>query len=367
MRGVPAPPAMAVRVLPGEERASASALWTALEAEIGAPALSCSWAWTGTWLEHYGDVVPHRFVVGEVGGTPRAIALVTEGPRRALRPRTLHLGTAGEPAGAGVYVERNRLLAGPADRAAFAAALIEHLLAEGGWDRLCLDGLHAEDAELLLAGRPDATVREDDSPVADLDGGEDVLDALSSSRRQRARRTLKAFGELEGDWAATTEQAGAILDELIELHQARWTEAGEPGAFASERFTAFHRALVARLLPDGRAALIRVRRGEETVGCLYGHVDDGRLLFYQGGLQRYEDNKLKAGVAAHVVFMRACREHGLAEYDFLAPATRYKEELSTRAEKLVWAELERVSWRTRLERIARRARAVRGGAAEPTN
>ncbi len=347
---------MTVRVVPREDRAEARAVWTALEAEIGAPALSCSWAWTGTWLEHYGDVVPHRFVVGEAGGRSCGIALVTAGPRRPLRPRTLHLGTAGEPAGSGVFVERNRLLAAESQRAAFAAALIDHLLGEGGWDRLCLDGMHAEDAALLLAGRPEATVREDDSPVADLGGGEDVLDALSSSRRQRARRTLKAFGALEGDWAGTPAEAEAILDELIELHQARWTEAGEPGAFASERFTAFHRALVARLLPEGRAALIRVRRGEETVGCLYGHVDGGRLLFYQGGLQRYEDNKLKAGVAAHVVFMRACREHGLTEYDFLAPATRYKQELSTRADTLVWAELERTGWRTRLERAARRVR-----------
>ena len=38
--------------------------------------------------------------------------------------------------------------------------------------------------------------------------------------------------------------------------------------------------------------------------------------------------------------MRACREHGLTTYDFLAPATRYKQELSTRAERLVWAELD---------------------------
>lgn len=349
---------MTVRVVPREAREEARELWTALEAAVGAPALSCSWDWTGTWLEHYGDVVPHRFVVGEVAGEPRGIALVTEGSRRALRPRTLHLGTAGEPAGSGVFVERNRLLVGTAERAAFATAVMELLVGEGGWDRLCLDGLHAEDAELLLAGHPQATVRTDDSPVADLAGGEDVLDALSSSRRQRARRTLKAFGELEGDWAGTAAEGQAILDELIVLHQARWTEAGEPGAFASDRFTAFHRALVARLLPQGRAALIRVRRGDETVGCLYGHVDGGRLLFYQGGLQRYEDNKLKAGVAAHVMFMRACREHGLTEYDFLAPATRYKEELSTRAEQLVWAELERASWRTRLLALARRVRRV---------
>ena len=345
-----------VRVLADTERAEARAIWTELEAAHGAPSLTCSWAWTGTWLEHYGDVVPHRFLVGEGG-----IALVTEGPRRSLRPRTLHLGTAGEPAGEGVFVERNRLLVAEAERTAFAAALVDHLLAERGWDVLALDGMHLEDADALLAGRSGVTREPDDCPIADLRDGEDVLDALSSSRRQRIRRTLRAFGELESDWAQTAVEAEAILDDLIALHQQRWTEAGESGAFASERFTAFHRALVARLVPERRAALLRVRRGEEVVGCLYGLIDGERLLFYQGGLRRYEDNKLKAGVAAHATFMRACCERGLAVYDFLAPVTRYKEELSTRTEPLVWARLERPTWRTRLGHVVHAVRRTSGG------
>jgi CelD/BcsL family acetyltransferase involved in cellulose biosynthesis len=170
---------------------------------------------------------------------------------------------------------------------------------------------------------------------------------------------LKAFGELECDWADGTEEGQAILDELIDLHQRRWTDTGSPGAFASARVVAFHRALVERLLPQGRAALVRVRRGTETVGCLYGLIDDDRLLFYQSGLRSYEDNKLRAGVAGHVCFMRACRERGLAVYDFLAPAVRYKQDLSGRADRLVWAEIERRTWRTGLRQLARRLRSTR--------
>lgn len=347
---------IAISVLPADKRAVAAGHWVTLEQAAERPALSCSWAWTETWLTHYGDVVPHRFLLGSADGEPRGIALVTAGPRRPLRPRTLHLGTAGEPSGSSVFVERNALLVAPDERDAFAGALVEHLLAEGGWDRLRFDGLRAEDADALLSGRGDVTVEAQESPIAVLAAGEDVVDALSSSRRQRARRALRGFGEVEVEWAQSPAQARAILDELIELHQARWTSEGKPGAFASERFTAFHRALVERLLPEGRVALLRVRRGEEVVGCLYGLVEDERLLFYQSGLRRYEDNRLKAGVVTHIAFMRACREHGLAEYDFLAPATRYKQELSTRSEQLTWAELTRSGWRVRVSSIARRVR-----------
>jgi CelD/BcsL family acetyltransferase involved in cellulose biosynthesis len=356
---MPGVTALAIRSLPSEERDSVAELWTGLEARLGSTALSCSWDWTGTWLAQWGDVVPHRFLVGEADGDVRGIVLVTHAAARPLRQRTWHLGTAGEPRGEGVFVERNRLLAADGERAAFAAALVGALREEGGWDRLCLDGLHADDAAALLAAAPGARARVEQSPVADLGGGEDVLDALSSSRRQRIRRTLRAFGELACDWAESPAQAEEILGELIDLHQARWREDGAPGAFVSPRFTAFHRALIATLLPQGRAALVRVRREGETVGCLYGLVEDGRLLFYQGGLRRYEDNRLKAGVAAHVAFMRACRARGLAEYDFLAPAARYKEELATRADALTWAELDRATPRTALARVVRAVRRER--------
>jgi len=233
------------------------------------------------------------------------------------------------------------------------------LARERGWDRLHLDGLLPGDAADLLAALPAAQVHTEECPVTDLRVGDDVLDALDGSRRRRVQRTLRAFGPLDVEWAETGEQARDVLDELIDLHQLHWRERGEPGAFASRRFTAFHRTLVARLLPRRQVALVRVRRGDETVACLYGLIEDGRLLFYQGGLRRYEDNKLRAGHAAHVLAMRACRERGLTHYDFLAPATRYKRELATGSERLVWARLERGTWRMRAARAARAARALR--------
>ncbi len=330
--------------------------WRAVESRLGVPLGPVSWAWTDSWLTHYGDVVDHRFVVAERDGEPVAVALLSTGARSALRPRTLHLGTAGEPRGTGVFVEGNGLVAMPEEREEFAALLAETIDADPAWDRLVLDGVPPDDADLLLRSWPGARVHLDHCPVTDLTGGDDVLDALSGSRRRRLRSTLRAFGELELEWAQDAQQASAFLDELIDLHQRDWRERGEPGAFAAPRFTAFHRAAVPRLVPAGNAAIVRVRRGEETVGCLYGLVEGTRLLFYQGGLRRYDDNRLRAGQASHLLFMRACRERGLTAYDFLAPATRYKLELATDTTTLAWAEVDRARWRTRASQAARRLR-----------
>lgn len=344
------------RVLDATQRAEIAPVWSALEAKIAGSGLVCSWDWTRTWLDHYADVVPHRFVIGERDDTPCGVALIAKlASLGRLRPPTIALGTTGEPAGSSVFVERNRLLVGPADRAAFAASLMAQLDRDRRWQRLRLDGMVPEDAGVLLDGRTRVRMRTEECPVADLrhGDGDDVLESLPTSKRRRVRQALRYLGTLDTHWAESAAEADAMLDELIALHTARWLAEAQPGAFASTRFTAFHRELIARLHPSGRAALFRVRRDGETIGCLYGLIEDDRMLFYQGGLQRFEDNRLRVGIAAHALFMQACRDRGLSRYDFLAPTARYKSDLSTSSEELVWAEIERPGARMRLTRLAR--------------
>ena len=83
------------------------------------------------------------------------------------------------------------------------------------------------------------------------------------------------------------------LDELAQLHQNRWTGRGKPGVFASSRFIAFHRDLVARAFPSGGVQLLRIRAGAMVIGLLYNFIYKGRVYFYQGGLRFSDDNRLK--------------------------------------------------------------------------
>jgi CelD/BcsL family acetyltransferase involved in cellulose biosynthesis len=346
--------------LAGDDPA-APALWAELQARAE-PGLTCSWDWTGTWLRHYGDVVPHRFAVVERDGEPIAAALVTRSARRLLGMpllRRAHLGTAGEPAGESVHVEANRLLALPGERAAAAAELVRALRAERGWDELALDGFDPQDAAALTA-QGGFELREAPCPTTDLAAirasGGDLLGALASGVRRRVERSLRGLGEIETTWAQTTAQARPIYDELVALHQARWTAAGEPGAFASARMRAFHAELIERLLAREEAILFRAAGPDGTIGCLYLLVDRGRALFYQAGFAQLADNKLRPGLVAHVLCMQACLERGLSEYDFLAGEARYKRELSTTARTLVWATATRPSARRRLLAAGRAVR-----------
>ena len=349
---------MRTRVLSAAERPAAKQVWTALQEEIGAPGMMCSWEWTGTWLEHYADAVAHRFVVGEDERGARGIALIVEHRARPLRPPTIALGTAAEPPGSSVYVERNRLLVQPADRAAFATALLVELERDRRWHRLCLDGMVPDDAELIVESRRGVRRRFEESPIANLAAGDadDPLGSLPSATRRRLRQALKRLGPLETEWAETGPVAQSILEQLAELHQAHWRTQGEPGAFASSRFSDFHLDLVSQLVPMRRAALFRVRRQGTTIACLYGLIEGTRILFYQSGLLRNDDNRIRVGLVAHALFMQACREHGLATYEFLPPPARYKRELASESEQLVWVELDRPGFRLYFEKIARSAK-----------
>ena len=62
------------------------------------------------------------------------------------------------------------------------------------------------------------------------------------------------------------------------------------------------------------------------------------------------------GLVAHALFMQACRERGLATYEFLPPPARYKHELASESEQLVWVELDRPGFRLYFEKIARSAK-----------
>jgi CelD/BcsL family acetyltransferase involved in cellulose biosynthesis len=328
-----------MELLSSDQRDRAAAAWA--QHETAETPLACSWAWTQTWLEHYGDVVPHRFAVGEDG-----VALLTYGTARSsgIKLRTVHLGTAAEPAGESVYVQRNALLG----TEAFATHLLETLGGQRDFDELRIDGF-----AVPLPGLDE--LEPQDSPIVDLSEAQgDVLPLLSSNTRYQVRRSLRGYGEVETEWAETVPRALEIFEEMRELHEARWRAVGEPGAFASERQLAFHRTLIERHLP--RVMLFRVSSAEGTIGCLYSHLEQRSALSYQLGVIPSTDNKLKPGFVAHALGMQACHDRGIEIYDFLSGGLEYKRELARGKRELYWGRGLRRGPRARIANLLRRVR-----------
>jgi CelD/BcsL family acetyltransferase involved in cellulose biosynthesis len=301
---------------------------------------------------------------------PVGVALITRGlchKRGPITLRTLHIGTAGEPHTDTVRVEHNRLLADPRHRAAFAHALLREAgRIERRCDLIMLDAFVPEDAEVFLAADPSFVAFPEPCHYADLAAlrtqGLTVLDGLRRHTGAKIRRTIRRLEEQHGplrvEWATSLPQAEAIFAELRDLHQERWARQGQPGVFASQRFTGFHEELIRRLHPQGRATLARVVAGDHTVGCDYGLVEHGRILGYQWGLATFEDSRLSPGLAVGALVMQEALVRGFAEYDWLAGDVLYKRELSTRSRTLITARAIRGSRMHVLDRLTRAKRSL---------
>jgi CelD/BcsL family acetyltransferase involved in cellulose biosynthesis len=235
-----------------------------------------------------------------------------------------------------ICAEFNPVLARPGREEDVARAVVAAAGRLRGWDQLRADGVPEDDVAAVTTGWPADRVRVDAEPaprflLAGLAPDGDVPSGLSGGARRRARaslRALEARGAMEVEWATDRAHATDVMDELVALHQARWTADGEPGLFAPGRFARVHRELGPRLAAEGRAVLFRLRSDGHTVGCLYHFVDDDRLAFYQSGFAVFDDNRLRPGLVTHLRCMDEARARGFSVYDFLAGDVRYKRDLS---------------------------------------
>lgn len=353
---------LVLRALPPSAREQAGQAWRAVEAAAPDVPPFARWDWTELWLEHFGDAVPHEYLIVERGGVPCGAVLLTRSTvcRGPFTVRRLHLGTAGEPAGEGVFVEYNGLCAPSPERAGVARALLAHVHRARRWDELHLDGFTPMHAAPLLAVEPRFIVEQRWSPLLELDQTSgDLIDALRSrNARKGIRRTLRRIWPYTTEWAHDGAHAHAILDDLERLHQQRWRGRGKPGAFASPRFRAFHRQLIDKWLPDGRAVVFAVRHEGDTVAALYGFVVDGTLQLYQGGFRMFEHTNMSIGNTALLLLADAARERGMTGCEYLAGHHHYKAQLSTSKRPLIWARLVRRRPRALAIEAARRVRQV---------
>ncbi|HCO23728.1 MAG: hypothetical protein CME31_13095 [Gimesia sp.] len=326
-------------------------IWQTLEAQFEDVPLMCSSVWTSTWIEQYGDLVPYSFVVASRDQIPCGICLLTEGVEQFDGPlpiKTLHLGTAGEPAADSVCVEYNSLLIQPADLSVFMKALLELLSDHPTWDSLNFDGFDSIELENGDLSFPEISVRKIESRYFDLqlirDEEREVISGFGYSTRKNLRKNMKTYGNLTTEWAETIEQAESIFSDLVTLHQTRWQKEGQPGSYASERFTRFHEALIQKLIPTGQMGLFRVKIDDAVIGCVQVLIDRNRVLCYQGGSAEYQ-GKLSPGVITDYLCIEECFQRGFDAYDFLAGNSHHKQKMSTHHSYLTWAQIQRPRWK----------------------
>jgi CelD/BcsL family acetyltransferase involved in cellulose biosynthesis len=181
----------------------------------------------------------------------------------------------------------------------------------------------------------------------------DFLSLLSSNKRSQVRRSIKQYeinGELEIHESSSTEQALAMFEELVVLHQDEWNKRGKPGAFSNKFLYRFHLDLIRERFKDGEIQLLEIRNHTTTVGILYCFVYHGEVLFYQSGFNYSPGNVYRPGLVSHYYAIVHNAKKGMGTYDFLAGESAYKSSLSTDSVPMYWIRLLKNPRRLSLEK-----------------
>lgn len=342
-------------------------VWCSLLAQSDA-SFFLSWFWIGTWLEHAPG--PHWLARITADGSLVGLALLGERRGRfgPLAPPSLHLHAAGDPDTDRMAIEYNDVLAARGWENAARAALVRHLLGRprpGPRVRELVLPMVVEAFEAAAQSTGARVRRHGESRCALVDlkavrrrsGG--YLAGLGGSTRRQIKRAAELYrqgGELAIERASDLEQALGWLRALAVLHEARFASRRAGGAFAGERFAAFHRSLIARALPEGAVELLRVSSGDRPIGYLYNFLWRGWVGYYTSGFVYEADNKLKPGLVCHWLAIEHHARKGALFYDFMAGESRYKASLAEAGPLLLTLIVEPDDLRARLAKGLRRLR-----------
>ena len=295
-----------------------------------------SWTWLSTWWRHYGVLGGERSLNVQL-----AFADASESPEtlRAILPvyiestwtqgRVLRLLGDGE-----ICSDHLGLLAAPADGNDAAAAIVDAMIHGEEWDLLDLAAIDAHDAatfQLLdeFAANGFTTSRQpaDCCWVIDLPATWEEFLALQSKSHRKQLRQLerRVLDSGRASWHTVTsiDEFGNAWSTLVDLHQSRRQQLGEPGCFASATWSAFHWEVAQRLLARGWLRLSTLQLDGLLLAAEYHLAGLDTTWAYQGGLDPSRLAEEPGQLSTLASIQRAIKDRH-AHFDFLRGDEPYK-------------------------------------------
>ncbi len=340
---------MNIHILQSSEITKAKKIWLSLEKEYDYVPFNVQWDYIETWIDAFGDEVPHWFLYGEEKGKAVGIVLLTKEVGRdvVLPIKGYALGPDGENFTERVGLAGNTILATKKYKKKFIEELFITINNEFQWEEINLQAFSDEELDFLshifqkLHLR--YSMRKRESHGVNIGNPKDVFEILEYNLRHRVRRSIKAFGDLEVEWAQTLDDAKSMFKDLVILHQESWKRRGKPGMFASARVTKFHTDLIEKMFEQNRVALLRVTsRRLGPIGVIYSYLDGGSVLGYQSGFADFEQsdfpdvniNRVKPGYVTHAFCIDESIKRGFTLYSFGPGHQIYKKEFANTTEVL---------------------------------
>ncbi len=300
-------------------------------------------AWLGTWWDHFGDDSRSYFLVArDENNIVRGILPLYAGGNRG---RVLRFVGDGLACSDGLSV-----LCAAADARSvgneMGAWLATHCASgEDGWSLLDLDGVIAGDIAMvaLVDGltAAHATVHAESRMhtwfKSTSDTWDTYLSALSKPRRRSTRSLANRIDETPEMSLNISENESELyrdLDAMIELHQARWNDLGQPGSYANSEFRSFIHESAIRFLQQGRLRMQTLRLHDEVIaGELQMIGTDRAITIYSTGVNMHHAD-LEPGRILTVATIRHAYQNSSPGIDYLRGDEAYKGHLGAKPKRI---------------------------------
>lgn len=117
-------------------------------------------------------------------------------------------------------------------------------------------------------------------------------------------RALERDGQMIIRSTKKDEPTEEAFERLDEMHEARWKDRTGVNIFKSEYFNAFHKMILERLAPQGRACIKTLFIDDEALATYYYFSDKGQVHYYQSGFFSEHANRYSP------LFLLVCQEVG---------------------------------------------------------
>lgn len=330
------------------------AVWNELLARTASNTIALTWEWLATWWQVFNDNRELFILVVRDGDEVIGIAplLKRQAQHYGVSYWRLEFLASGEEVADEICSPYLDFMLHRGREAEALEAIINYLReSAAGWDEIVLSSMLAESPNVALLEsisaacglHYSATEQESAYYLPLITDWEAQLAQSSRPLRQKIRREQRAAEANGVVWriADQSDNFAENFEILVNLHQARWTSRGEPGVFASKKFTAFHQRLAPQLLEQGWVKLFILFIADAPVSALYTFVYNQKVFYYQSGLAPVESNLFSPGTLNLSYAQEKAIEWGLTEWDFLQGGQAYKARWHTQPRPLVQVRLAR--------------------------
>lgn len=306
--------------------------WNKLLQDSSNKAITQTWEWLYTWWEYYGNERKLFIIVGFedskiIGIAPFAVQNEDTEYFKLFHYKTIWLLGSGKTTDRNITSDYLDLIILQGKEKAFVNALIKFIVDLHNWDEIILENISSESIVLGLlkkAAQSHGLIFQITKTAPSIliklpDNWDAYLKSIHSSLRYKIRRGRKEFSKLKGTYhlVRSESELHRAFNDLETLHQYRWQNKGQPGAFSSPTWKAFHKKIMPLMFKNGWLKLSFLKLDGIPVAANYNFVYDNKIHFFQSGLIPHENKHIRVGLLLHSYCIEEAINEGYIEYDFL--------------------------------------------------